>query len=973
MTALSAPQSLRLLEQEKFDAIISDYQMPGMDGIQFLVEVRNRFGQVPFILFTGKGREEVVIQAINSGADFYLQKGGGALAQFTELGHKIRQAVQQRQSEASIRDHERLEADIINFLPDATFAIDTNGFVIAWNRAMEEMTGVSASEMLGKGNYEYSIPIYHERRPVLIDMVLHDHPSIAAKYRALKRDGRTLVAEETTFNLYKGRGATIWFTAAPLYNSRGEIVGAIESIRDISDRKMNEDKIRKSSERYKSLITVSNTGAWGYHRDRDHLWCSPEYLSMLGRDAGQVDLSGVPNLKETWVDLLHPDDRDRAVEHFTKYLDDGSPGIYENYFRMQHADGHWVWIWSRGWTLRDLSGALTDETIGTHIDITKSKLADEDLNVNIERLHMAQEIGQTGSWELNLATGNIWASQEAFRIFAVPRPDNEIISIGEVEDRIPEKDRVHRALLDLIENGAEYNLEYSIEPADNSGLKIVHSVAQVLCGADKKPARVVGVIHDVTARKRAEEALRESEEFNRSLVENIPDYLLIYDQNGTILYTNPSFTKKFGFTQEEVINSPIIGHIAPEYREKISTMMTKRLSDMTIPPYEVSILKKDGSPVPVIVKGTHIIFRKGGAILVLMNDISVHKRMETGLRESEEKYRSLAEQVHDGIYIYQDDCFHFINTHFSEITGYSQEELLTMPFTELIHPDDRAFIRDITGRGWLGEPTPHTYEFRIIRKDETIRYVEVAVSAIPFRGGYAALGAARDISGRRRAEDALRQANQNLTLLSGITRHDINNQLTVLKGYLSLLKEEKPDLSDNEFFQKVVTAAQCISSMIQFTKEYEEIGVHTPVWQITRTLVDTAAKQAPLGHLIVKNDLPPGVEILADPFLVKVFYNLMDNAVRHGGNITAIRVSSQESGDNHLIVCEDDGRGIPADEKERVFERGFGKNTGLGLALSREVLSITGITIRENGVPGNGARFEMMVPKSMWRSTGNEK
>jgi len=112
-----------------------------------------------------------------------------------------------------------------------------------------------------------------------------------------------------------------------------------------------------------------------------------------------------------------------------------------------------------------------------------------------------------------------------------------------------------------------------------------------------------------------------------------------------------------------------------------------------------------------------------------------------------------------------------------------------MTFTELVHPDDRAYIRDITGRGWLGEPTPHTYEFRIIRKDETIRYVEVAVSAIPFRGGYAALGAARDISRRRQAEDALRQANQNLTLLSGITRHDINNQLTVLKGYLSLLKD----------------------------------------------------------------------------------------------------------------------------------------------------------------------------------------
>jgi signal transduction histidine kinase len=100
---------------------------------------------------------------------------------------------------------------------------------------------------------------------------------------------------------------------------------------------------------------------------------------------------------------------------------------------------------------------------------------------------------------------------------------------------------------------------------------------------------------------------------------------------------------------------------------------------------------------------------------------------------------------------------------------------------------------------------------------------------------------------------------------------------------------------------------------------------------------------------------------------VKVCYNLMDNAVRYGGKITTIRFSALKSGDDHLIVCEDDGDGIVAKEKERIFKRGFGKNTGLGLALSREILSITGITITETGEPGKGARFEIVVPKGMWR------
>ena len=155
--------------------------------------------------------------------------------------------------------------------------------------------------------------------------------------------------------------------------------------------------------------------------------------------------------------------------------------------------------------------------------------------------------------------------------------------------------------------------------------------------------------------------------------------------------------------------------------------------------------------------------------------------------------------------------------------------------------------------------------------------------------------------------------------------------------------------------------------MIQFSKEYEQIGVHTPVWQDCSTLVDTAAKQAPLGMVVVKNDLPTGKKIFADPLITKVFYNLVDNAVRHGGKITTIGFSVLVSNDKNIIVCEDDGDGIPVEEKEKIFELGYGKNTGMGLALSREILDITGITIRETGEPGRGARFEMVVPKGMYR------
>ena len=166
-----AVEAISLLKEQSFDVIISDYQMPGMDGIAFLRHLKAEGDTTPFILFTGRGREEVVIEALNNGTDFYMQKGGEPKSLFTELAYKIRSAVSRKRSEKLVQDAERRLNDIINFLPDATFAIDSEGQVIAWNRAIEEMTGTSARDMIGKGDHEYSIPFYGERRQILIDLV----------------------------------------------------------------------------------------------------------------------------------------------------------------------------------------------------------------------------------------------------------------------------------------------------------------------------------------------------------------------------------------------------------------------------------------------------------------------------------------------------------------------------------------------------------------------------------------------------------------------------------------------------------------------------------------------------------------------------------------------------------------------------------------------------------------------------------
>jgi signal transduction histidine kinase len=231
-----------------------------------------------------------------------------------------------------------------------------------------------------------------------------------------------------------------------------------------------------------------------------------------------------------------------------------------------------------------------------------------------------------------------------------------------------------------------------------------------------------------------------------------------------------------------------------------------------------------------------------------------------------------------------------------------------------------------------------------------------------------AIESVRDITERRLAEEALAATNNKLKLLSGITRNDITSQVSIIKGYLTGLERKQSDTLSSEYFKKINSSVQRILSMIQFTREYEEIGGNAPLWHDFCTLIDTAAQQVPSGNLQVKNEVPAGLEVFADPLMTRVFYNLMDNAVRYGGKITTIRFFAANRERELIIVCEDDGAGVPYADKKKIFEQGYGKNAGLGLFLTREILSVTGITITETGEPGKGARFELAIPEGIYRS-----
>ena len=264
-----------------YDAIVSDYQMPGMDGISFLKYVHTEFGDIPFIIFTGKGKEEVVIAALNNGADFYITKGSDPRFQFDELANNIKKAVKRRQIREGYKKSAQRLSDLVNFLPDATFAIDLEGKVIAWNKAIEDMTGVKNTSIMGEGDRIYSLPFYGKKQDLLLDLVLHEEREIQEKYPSTIHQDNKLIAEKEFPALYNGKGACLWLIASPLYDAGGNVTGAIQVIRDITENKRAEKSLKESEEQYRSLFESSQDAVFLLENTRFKK-CNDKAVALFG-------------------------------------------------------------------------------------------------------------------------------------------------------------------------------------------------------------------------------------------------------------------------------------------------------------------------------------------------------------------------------------------------------------------------------------------------------------------------------------------------------------------------------------------------------------------------------------------------------------------------------------------------------------------------------------------------------------------
>jgi PAS domain S-box-containing protein len=372
-----------------------------------------------------------------------------------------------------------------------------------------------------------------------------------------------------------------------------------------------------------------------------------------------------------------------------------------------------------------------------------------------------------------------------------------------------------------------------------------------------------------------------------------------------------------------------------------------------------------------------------------------------GLKTEERKYRGIFENSQAGIF-----TFDLISLRIRELNG-KCEQMLRYNRAELIDRDLSTILVDpLSLDSFINKIEAHTntieVELFFHTRDGTVRQFLVSASradddtvvcsAIDIterKLAESVIQRARDdleqrvlerteellrstdelkaeIHERKRFEAAIQLANRKLNTLSSITRHDILNQITAIVMYLSLVRELVDDPTTQEHLQKIEEVTQLIQKQIQFTRDYQNIGSSSPQWLNVNETVKEAITNLDLDNIAVEIDLGD-LEIYSDLFLKKVFYNLVDNSLRHGEKVSRIRFSYKETPDEVILIYEDNGVGIPVKSKERILKREYYRNTGYGLFLAREILSITGLTIKENGEPGEGARFEIRVPQNAFR------
>lgn len=492
-----------------------------------------------------------------------------------------------------------------------------------------------------------------------------------------------------------------------------------------------------------------------------------------------------------------------------------------------------------------------------------------------------------------------------------------------------------------------------------------------------------------------EKLLHVTEEKYRNLFNNANDAIVTVDLANRVTSWNHSAEKIFGWTAEEIMGKKLFSLIVPErMMGETDKIVYNTLALKTISGIENVCLRKDGTEITVDFTTSVIRDEKGNVegISGILRDITEHKQAEEALAASEEKHRTLIENIQDGVFIIQDSKMQFVNEAFAKIGGYTVQEVIGKDFRKFVAPEDLDMVVDNYQRRQAGENVPKEYEFRILHKDGNTRIlVNINVGLIPYRGRIASMGTVKDITERKKAEE-IRLENVCLTLASkakseflATMSHELRTPLNSIIGFSELLKEKAAgELNEKQvhYVHNVLASGKhllyLINDILDLSKvEAGKMELSIEKISVPETInetIDLIKEKAIKHNVVMKTELDPDVVFIeADGQKFKqILFNLLSNAVKfskpEGGTVI---VAAKKEGDMARFWVIDTGIGIKEEDMARLFmtfeqlDSGISRNyggTGLGLAISKKLVELMGGSIMAESKYGDGSTFTFTLP-----------
>lgn len=659
-----------------------------------------------------------------------------------------------------LRENEKRFKELWENAPVAYHTLDTQGIITSVNRTEAKMLGYTADEMVGQS---------------IFDFILPGQQADAKKRFKKKISGKKVPRAENRIYLKKdGSELNVVIDDVIERDSEKKTVGIRTTMVDITDRKRMEQELQDIKERYKALFDRSFYFVYVHDFQGKFIDANKAALDMLGYTKEEI-----PSLN--FSSLLSEDQLPSAIKTLDGILKNGVQKEPTK-FKLRTKSGDYIWVETEATIIYREGKPYAIQGIAR--DITEAVQADSDLQESRERYRTLAENAMDGIYIIS-PDGFEYINPAFEKIFGynskeVTHEDFNFLDLIHPDDRdmVLKREEARR-------KGEKLPPEYSFRILTKNK-KVKHvEVSTVPLPGEK--LRVLGILRDITKRKRAEKALQESEEKYKTLVQTSPDAVTVTDLEGNITYVSEQTLQLHGFKNaKELVGKSAFVLIAPDEHERAMKNLKKTLKEGYIRDVEYTLIKKDGSLFVGELNCAVIKDADGSPkmFIATTRDITDREKAKARIKESEERYRDLVEKA--GVAILIDDRegnVQYCNREYAEMFGYSLEEMGDLPIFSIVHPDDVEMVRNYHRGRIQGKKVPSRYECRGTKKDGSTVHIEVHADALQHNGNIIGTRSyVWDITERKKVEEAVHASEEKFRTLfnsagDAIFIHDLDGKI----------------------------------------------------------------------------------------------------------------------------------------------------------------------------------------------------